>query len=531
MEKMQSSTQEISPSTYRRLFWVLLICFTFFRLFLINKFGLGVDESHYLLYARKLAWGYFDHPPMVGFLAALTTLTGEGVFFVRLGPVICTAVSLILLRYLALALYREESVAFWAALMLHLMPYQQVLMVGLLPDATLNLFWCAMLLTVWQAINTGRWSLWILTGLLFGGALLSKYHAVLLAFCLLGFLITSSEHRHWLGRIQPWAAVMIGLAVFSPNIIWNARHEWISYAYQLGQGSGDGLSLGDFAGAIAGQLGAWSPLIFGLMLTAGIVLVRQKKIGTTDLFVVWTSIPVFVFFCLTGLTTKVLPHWTTAGWWTGAIGTAAVVLEKVSLQNPPARRWRSWTAAAAATGFLMSAMLYLALFSPVTEPVYNWARGISQDLNRRFPSIAALDPFEPRNDISNDLFGWPSISDRVETIRSRMPRPQQTFVFSHRFFKASQIGVYLRPDTVATSLHRKFDQYHLWFAAAEHTGWDAVFVVDRRRHAKRARRYRPLFESMDPQPEPIQIFRRGRLAQDLMVYRYYGFRGRFEEYD
>jgi len=520
---------KMNQATYRTLFWCLLIAFTIFRLLLVNKFGLGVDESHYLLYSRKLAWGYFDHPPMVAFLAALTTLLGDGIFFVRLGPVICTAVSLILLRYLALALYRDERIAFWAALALHLMPYQQVLMVGLLPDATLNLFWCATLLAVWQAMKTGRWLLWILTGLLFGGALLSKYHAVLLAFCLLGYLVTSSEHRFWLGKIQPWAAVLIGVGVFVPNIIWNARHEWISYSYQLGQGSGDGLSFGDFFTAIGGQFAAWSPLIFGLLIAAGIVLARQKKPGSNDRFVIWTSIPVFVFFCLAGLTTKILPHWTTAGWWTGSIAVVTVVLQKVSPQNPSAARWRRWTVAAAVSGLLMSALLYLALYLPVAAPVYNWARDVSLKLNRQFPVVKPLGPFEPGNDLSNDLFGWPQIAARVEAIRAQMPHPQKTFVFSHRFFKASQIGVYLHPDTAVTSLLRKFDQYHLWFAPQAHSGWDALLVVDHRRHLERARRYQPLFEKMDPQPESIQILRKGRLAQDLMVYKYYGFKGRFEK--
>ena len=85
---MQHSNHLSSQTTYRTLFWFLLIAFTILRLFLINKFGMGVDESHYLLYSRKLAWGYFDHPPMVAFLAALTTVLGNGVFFIRLGPVI-----------------------------------------------------------------------------------------------------------------------------------------------------------------------------------------------------------------------------------------------------------------------------------------------------------------------------------------------------------------------------------------------------------------------------------------------------------
>ncbi len=527
---MQSSNHATpSQTTYRALFWCLLIGFTIFRLVLVNKFGLGQDESHYLLYSRKLAWGYFDHPPMVAFLAALTTTFGDSVFFVRLGPIICTALSLLLLRYLALALYNDERIVFLAALMLHLMPYQQVLMVGLLPDASLNLFWCGTLLSVWFAMKTGRWSLWILTGLLFGGALLSKYHAVLLALCLLGYLITSSEHRHWLGKIRPWLAVAIGLIVFAPNIYWHASNDWISYSYQLGQGAGDGLSPGDFFAAIGGQFAAWSPLISALLIVAGVVLVKQTRTGSRDNFVLWTSLPVFFFFCFAGLTTKILPHWTTPGWWTGSIAVAAVVLKKAMPPNPSAGRWRRWALASGLTGFVMSILLYLALFLYVTEPIYNWARNISMKLNQRYPAVQSLKPFDPRYDISNDLFGWPEIARRVEAMRGDMPRPEKTFVFTHRFFKAGQIGVYLQPDTVVTSLHHKFDQFHLWFAPNGHTGWDALFVVDQRRHRRRALRYDPLFNRRDPQPEGIQIFREGRLAQDLMVYKYYGFKGRFEQ--
>jgi len=142
---MQSKPPKISQATYRTLFWLFLTGITAFRLLLANKFGLGVDESHYLLYSRHLAWGYFDHPPMVAFLAALTTLFGDSVFFARLGPILCSAASLILLRYLALALYRNERVALGAAILIHLMPYQHLLLVGLLPDAVLNVFWCGTL--------------------------------------------------------------------------------------------------------------------------------------------------------------------------------------------------------------------------------------------------------------------------------------------------------------------------------------------------------------------------------------------------
>ena len=113
---MQTDTRKISQATYRTLFWLFLTFVSVFRLFLVDKFGLGVDESHYLLYSRHLAWGYFDHPPMVAFLAALTALLGDSVFFVRLGPVLCSLISLILLRYLALALYPASAGPGWPGL-------------------------------------------------------------------------------------------------------------------------------------------------------------------------------------------------------------------------------------------------------------------------------------------------------------------------------------------------------------------------------------------------------------------------------
>jgi hypothetical protein len=526
---MQSDTQNKFQATYRTLFWLLLTIVTASRLLLADKFGLGVDESHYLLYSRHLAWGYFDHPPMVAFLAALTSLLGDGVFLIRLGPIVCSAVSLILLRYLALALYRDERVGFWAAVLIHMMPYQHLLLVGLLPDATLNIFWCGTLLAVWRAMQSGKWSMWLLAGLLFGGALLSKYHAVLLALCLLGYFSTSAEHSFWLKKAQPYVAAGIGLIVFLPNILWNAHRDWLSYSYQLGQGRGDGLDAGHFLMAVGGQLGAWSPLIFGLLAAVLIALNRQGKISEADRFALWTSIPIFVFFCLAGFTSKILPHWTSMGWWTGSIAVTAVILQKTAGAKTAAKRWHRCSVAALVTGFTMSALLYMVLFLPVVSPVYNWARDISLNLNQKFPALKPLEPFEPGFDISNELFGWPEIARQVESIRAQMPHPAKTFVFAHRFHPTSQLAVYLKPDTVATTLHHRYNQYRLWFAPEKYMGWDALFIIDRKRHKKRAQRYRTLFDRLELQPTEIKIFRHGRLAQELNVYKYFGFKGNYEE--
>jgi hypothetical protein len=526
---MRTSTPTPSKATYRTLFWLFLTLVTILRLLTAGKFGLGVDESHYLLYARHLDWGYFDHPPMVAFLAAATTWLGDSVLLVRLGPILCSVISLVLLRRLALALYDDERVGFWAAVLIHLMPYQHLLLVALLPDAPLNLFWCATLLAGWHALRSGKWSMWMLTGLMFGGALLSKYHSVLLALCLLGYLGTSRERRFWLTRIQPYAAILIGLILFTPNIVWNARHDWISYAFQLGQGSGDGLDPGKFLQALGGQLGAWSPIMFGLLVAAVLVKFRRPGVSEADRFAVWTSVPIFVFFCLVGFTSKILPHWTSVGWWTGSIALSSTVLQKLNGPVDSARSWRRWITTAAAVGFIMTAILYGILCLPIVGPVYNWARNASLSLHDRFAAVKPLEPYQPGFDLSNELFGWQDTARRVESIRSQMRRPRTTFVFGHRFHSTSQISVYLDPETVAATIGDRYDQYRLWFDPSRHQGWDALFIVEPKRHHKRAQRYRPLFENMDPQPEEIQTFRNGRLARTLMVYRYYGFKGKYEE--
>jgi hypothetical protein len=116
----------------------------------------------------------------------------------------------------------------------------------------------------------------------------------------------------------------------------------------------------------------------------------------------------------------------------------------------------------------------------------------------------------------------------VEAIRAEMPCPERTFVFAHRFYTTSQLAVYLHRETVATSLNHKFNQYRFWFFPEDYVGWDALFVDDHR-YFKGAERYLSLFQKVDPEPVEIKVFRKDQLAQEMRVYRYFGFEGRFED--
>jgi hypothetical protein len=524
---MDTSLDPNTQNRYRLLYWLCLAGLTLLRLIISGSFGLGVDESHYLVYSRHLAWGYYDHPPMVAFLAAFTNLMGESFFFVRLGPIICSTVSFIVLRLLALSLYRDERIAFCSLVVLNLMPFQHLLTVSLLPDATLNLFWGCALFGFWAAVQTDRFSLWLATGFFFGCALLSKYHAVLLPACFFLFLISSREHRFLLKKPGFWAALLVGFLVFLPNILWNHRNDWVSYKYQLGHGTKGGFAFDKVLSVIGAQLGVWSPLIFALLIVTFVILLRRKSSSSADRFTLWTSLPVFAFFCGIGTTGEILPHWPAVGWFAGSIALSSVVLTKVGQPGKAGLRWRRWSFSAALIGFLITAALYLGMFYLIIPPLYNKARDVSLALNRWIPDMRPMEPFKPEFDITNELHGWDQVGEKVEAVKRAMPRPEKTFIFCHRFYTTSQLAVHLDPDTVATTLGPKLDQYHLWFSPSEYIGWDALFVSEDR-FVTDPTRYLPLFQQREDSPIPFTVTRNHLVAHEIEIYKYYGFRGKFQ---
>ena len=53
---------------------------------------LSFDEAYYWMWSKHLAWGYYDHPPMVAFMIrAGTMLFGDTSFGVRAGALLLSA--------------------------------------------------------------------------------------------------------------------------------------------------------------------------------------------------------------------------------------------------------------------------------------------------------------------------------------------------------------------------------------------------------------------------------------------------------
>jgi dolichol-phosphate mannosyltransferase len=190
------------------------------------------EEAYYWNYSRHLDIGYLDHPPMVAWLIrAGTWILGGGEFGVRFGALCSGAIATFFTFRLTENLFGRPS-ALAAAVLMQVLPFFFLAGMLMTPDAPLTAAWAASLYFLERALVAGRREAWWGAGICLGLGLLSKYTIALLGLSALLFALIDRPARRWLRRPVPYGAAMLALAVFSPVIVWNARHEWASFLFQ-----------------------------------------------------------------------------------------------------------------------------------------------------------------------------------------------------------------------------------------------------------------------------------------------------------
>jgi 4-amino-4-deoxy-L-arabinose transferase-like glycosyltransferase len=288
----------------------------------------SVDEAHYALYAQHLAWSYFDHPPLVGWiqwpLVALTSSEG----FIRLVPELLWVISCLLVYqvtleihhfiqgrnsgYLTSSLPSANTCGLMAVLAIVAAPMPHVLAIGLLPDTllaplSLGLMFMALRWLIQDHFTIGDW---LLTGVLLGLAGLSKYTAIFTAFALL-LVFVVARRKSWISKIGFWLAILIALILIGPVLYWNWLNDWISFKYQIAHGSG-----GEWLWRRLGAFLGIQIVVFGPLLIIGSYIFLKDCIHATRLSLLallgFFFIPFVIFASLSG--GGGLPHWTTPAW-------------------------------------------------------------------------------------------------------------------------------------------------------------------------------------------------------------------------
>lgn len=204
----------------RRWFYAALAATLAFRAWLAWATPMTGDEAYFLAWGRHPDWGFYDHPPMVGWWLAPLLAVSDGRWVVRL-PALLLPPALALLGRHALSAWfgaRPEQADLAGALLL-LAPIS-VWNVLITTDTPLTLFAFASLVLFARAVQTGRAAVYLAAGACLGLAFLSKYFAVLLGLGFFAWAVFSPDVR---GR---WRGLVLVLLAASPFALLNA---WWNY--------------------------------------------------------------------------------------------------------------------------------------------------------------------------------------------------------------------------------------------------------------------------------------------------------------
>ncbi|MFC3125817.1 glycosyltransferase family 39 protein [Pseudoroseomonas globiformis] len=411
-------------------FWIAaLLIMTGVRIIVAAELPLAPDEAYYWIWSKALAPSYYDHPPMVAlWISAGTSLAGDTQLGVRLLAPIGVAIASFAIAGAASLLFPGKDAGPWAAAFMNATLLFAAGSVLMTPDTPLLVFWC---LAVWALAKVhvtadGRW--WLVFGAITGCAILSKYTAVFLGLGALVWLAASPTERRWFRDWRLWAGGVIALLFSGPVILWNATHDWVSFAKQGGRtaDSEASFSLRFLGELVGGQIGLVTPIIFMLCVLGMVVALRRWRVvdASAERLLVSMTVPAAAIFLWQATGSRV------QGNWPAILYPAACIAAAALLQQ----RWLAWRRPAAGLGLAATLMVMLqAVAAPLPLPR-------SSD-----PTLARLG-------------GWNEFVAKLEAIREERGL---AFVAAEEYGLASEMRFYSPPVTSIVAVGDRWSLFDL----------------------------------------------------------------------
>lgn len=214
-----------------RLLAILLPLTLAFRLWLAATVPITGDEAYFIQWGRHPDWGFYDHPPMIGWWLAALLAVSDAEWWLRLPAVVQPAVLAVTCGWAVRRLWPDidDDRARWAALLVLLAPVN-VWNVFVTTDTPL-VYFCVLSGLAWvKAAENDDARAYLASGLFLAGAVLSKYFAALLGFAYLVDVLMRRRPAAWRGLAIAYACTLPALALMA---WWNAGHCWANVMFNF----------------------------------------------------------------------------------------------------------------------------------------------------------------------------------------------------------------------------------------------------------------------------------------------------------
>lgn len=308
---------------------------------------LANDEAYYHMFAERLAWGYFDHPPVT----ALLVWAGERLFGGELGVRFFFTVLQPLYLWILWRLIRPADagrrdaalfvVVSAATLMLQLYGFIAV------PDGPL-MFTTALFLLTFKWFSENRRRAWLWMGIAMALMAYSKYHGALVV------LFALAANPRQLLRPALYSSGAVALLLLVPHLVWQYEHDWASFAYHL-SGRNSVFRPGYVVEFLANVLVVFNPFFVPLYVQAWRKVKPQTPVGRALKLL---PVAFIVFFMLSSLRGYVQPQWVIVS----CFGLVCVLFA-YARRHPRTRRYVMW-AGGVTVGLIVLVRLVM-IFNPL----------------------------------------------------------------------------------------------------------------------------------------------------------------------
>jgi 4-amino-4-deoxy-L-arabinose transferase-like glycosyltransferase len=359
----------------KNILWIFLVFWLIINLVQAYFTGLFNDEAYYFFYSHDLAWGYYDHPPLIAVFIRLGYLIFSNELGVRLLYILLSLGTILIIHKLS-----EVKNELLFGLMIFSFMIFQITGFLALPDSVLLFFTALFFLVYKRYSETYSLKDALLLGAVMAGLFYSKYLGILVIF------FTVISNFRLLFKRSFWIAVLVTTVLFVPHLLWQYQHDFPSFYYHLVERSHDEYfrwsNFGDF---IVGQFGLTNPVLFIPVLY---FLIRFKSLNQYDRSLKFTASGILLLPFLLMIKGRVEANWTMAG-----LVPLFMIAYRVFESRPKLYRFLYFTG-----GFTLIAILFIRILL-----IYNY-------LPDKYSRLLRL-----------DIYGWNTFNQDVSKLAGNRP--------------------------------------------------------------------------------------------------------------
>jgi len=267
-----ASRERKHEADHFRLALAIIAAITLVRvvILVLSPLELYPDEAQYWFWAQHPALGYFSKPPLIAWIIGLSTdIFGNAEWAIRMASPLLHGATALMVFAIAQRTF-DPRTALFSAIAYVATPGVAYSSALISTDVPLLFLWAVALYAFLRALESTSWRWPLVLGAAIGFGLLAKY-AMLYFFLGAGAAaIFVPSARRFVISARGAAALVLALAIVSPNVAWNWAHRFATVAHT---GSNAGWNRAQFnplhmLGFMTGQFGVFGPLLMAGFLAA-----------------------------------------------------------------------------------------------------------------------------------------------------------------------------------------------------------------------------------------------------------------------